>query len=318
MTDALIAVVETIRDKHGIFPIDAVALSLSNEFLARAAADHPTYFRSLGLIAPTGFDSKREVEGPAGETYGNASARDVVSFPAWGRSLFDALTSRVSIRFFLQKTFGSKRIDEGLFRYAYASAHQPDAEHAPFSFLSGFLFSKDALTLFKSLAMPVWMAHGVRGDFVDLPPQDRGRGAAELDDPGVRDRRHAALRAARRGHRRLRCLPRQGIRLMGFSNRPLDFERDGQDWPNRDVSRFVRAAGIDWHVQEIGDPALPVALLLQHGTGAATHSWRGLVPLLTPAVPPRRARPAGGNGFTQRPSVGPCSGCPAWPTACAS
>ncbi|MCX8255829.1 Alpha/beta hydrolase [Beijerinckiaceae bacterium RH AL1] len=167
MTDALIAMIEHIRAKHGTFPIDVVALSLSCEFAARAANDHPTYVRSLGLIAPTGFDSRREVEGPAGETYGNASARDIVSFPAWGRPLFDALTSRVSMRFFLEKTFGSKRIDEGLLDYGWASAHQQDAEHAPFSFLAGFLFSKDALTLYKQLAMPVWMAHGVRGDFVD-------------------------------------------------------------------------------------------------------------------------------------------------------
>jgi len=167
MTDALIAVVETIRAKHGIFPIDAVALSLSTEFLTRAANEHPTYFRSVGLIAPTGFDSKREVEGASGGTFGRESVRDIVSFPAWGRPLFDALTSRVSMRFFLQKTFGSKHIDEGLFDYAYASAHQPGAEHAPFSFLSGFLFSTDALTLCKGLSMPVWMAHGVRGDFVD-------------------------------------------------------------------------------------------------------------------------------------------------------
>ena len=167
MTDALIAMVEKIRAKHGVFPIDAVALSLSCEFLARAATEHPTYFRSLGLIAPTGFDTKREVEGPAGETYGKASVRDVVSFPAWGRTLFDALTSRVSMRYFFEKTFGSKRIDEGLLDYAYAAAHQPRAEHAPFSFLSGFLFSKDALTLYKDVAMPVWMVHGVRGDFVD-------------------------------------------------------------------------------------------------------------------------------------------------------
>ena len=86
---------------------------------------------------------------------------------------------------------------------------------------------------------------------------------------------------------------------MGVSNRSLDFERDGQDWPNRDASRFVRAAGIDWHVQEIGDPALPVVLLL-HGTGAATHSWRGLVPLLTPQFR-LVALDLPGHGFTQRP-----------------
>ena len=167
MTDALIAMIESIRRKHGAFPIDALALSLSCEFLARAAQDHPTSFRSLGLIAPTGFDSRREVEGPAGKTYGKPSVRDLVSFPVWGRPLFDALTSRVSMRYFLERTWGSKHIDEGLFDYGYAAAHQPGAEHAPFSFLSGFLFSADSLTHYKDLTLPVWMAHGIRGDFVD-------------------------------------------------------------------------------------------------------------------------------------------------------
>ena len=58
---------------------------------------------------------------------------------------------------------------------------------------------------------------------------------------------------------------------------PPDWARDGGDWPNREASRFVRAAGMVWHVQVMG--AGPVALLA-HGTGAATHSWRALAPLL--------------------------------------
>ena len=58
---------------------------------------------------------------------------------------------------------------------------------------------------------------------------------------------------------------------------PLRWERDGRDWPHRDASSFVRAGGLRWHVQRIGDG--PVALLV-HGTGAATHSWRGVMPLL--------------------------------------
>jgi pimeloyl-ACP methyl ester carboxylesterase len=37
--------------------------------------------------------------------------------------------------------------------------------------------------------------------------------------------------------------------------------------------------GIEWHVQEIGDHEAPVALLV-HGAGAASHSFRGLIPLL--------------------------------------
>jgi magnesium chelatase accessory protein len=77
----------------------------------------------------------------------------------------------------------------------------------------------------------------------------------------------------------------------------LTWERDGRDWPNREASHFVRAAGIRWHVQQMGDG--PVLLLL-HGTGAATHSWRSLAPLLAsrftvvaPDLP--------GHGFTQAP-----------------
>jgi magnesium chelatase accessory protein len=51
----------------------------------------------------------------------------------------------------------------------------------------------------------------------------------------------------------------------------------GADWPNRAHSQFVAAAGLKWHVQTMGEG--PVLLLL-HGTGAATHSWAGLMPLL--------------------------------------
>ena len=52
---------------------------------------------------------------------------------------------------------------------------------------------------------------------------------------------------------------------------------EGRGWPNRDASRFVRACGMQWHVQTMGEGP---TLLLVHGTGAATHSWRALAPLL--------------------------------------
>jgi magnesium chelatase accessory protein len=57
----------------------------------------------------------------------------------------------------------------------------------------------------------------------------------------------------------------------------LDWAKDGADWPNREASRFVDAAGMRWHVQVMGQG--PVLLLL-HGTGASTHSWRDVMPLL--------------------------------------
>jgi magnesium chelatase accessory protein len=46
------------------------------------------------------------------------------------------------------------------------------------------------------------------------------------------------------------------------------------DWPNRQYSRCVRASGIRWHVQCAGHG--PVMLML-HGTGASSHSWRDLI-----------------------------------------
>ena len=167
MTDAVLALVHEIRARHGAFPIDAIAVSTSCEFLARAASEHPTLFRTLALISPTGMQSTKPGDGPSGSTYGMPAVRDVVSFPLWGRGLYDILVSRPSIRFFLAKTWGSAAIDEGLLDYDYLSAHQPGAQYAPFSFVAGFLFSADMMTVYKALTQPVFMSHGVRGDFVD-------------------------------------------------------------------------------------------------------------------------------------------------------
>lgn len=57
----------------------------------------------------------------------------------------------------------------------------------------------------------------------------------------------------------------------------LDWVSEGADWPNRASSRFVEAAGLTWHVQVMGRGT---PLLLVHGTGASTHSFRDLAPLL--------------------------------------
>jgi magnesium chelatase accessory protein len=77
------------------------------------------------------------------------------------------------------------------------------------------------------------------------------------------------------------------------------WEQDGADWPNRAQSRFVAAGGLRWHVQVMGNGP---ALLLLHGTGAATHSWRDLLPALArdftvvaPDLP--------GHGFTAAPAM---------------
>lgn len=170
MTDAIHAAVREIRSRHGEAAIDIAALSLGCEFAARAATESPNAFRTVALISPTGFDRR---SARAAQTSGGDGTRampwlhGLLSIPLWKRGLFSALTSRASIRFFLQKTWGSKEIDEGLLEYDYVATHQPGAENAPYYFVSGYLFSTDAINIYRNLSMPVWMAHGVRGDFVD-------------------------------------------------------------------------------------------------------------------------------------------------------
>jgi magnesium chelatase accessory protein len=83
-------------------------------------------------------------------------------------------------------------------------------------------------------------------------------------------------------------------------SRGLDWDRDGRDWPNRAASRFVTVEGIDWHVQIAGQGP---AVWLIHGTGAATHSWRDVVPLLAERFSVV-AMDLPGHGFTRGRSVG--------------
>ncbi|HEX4766780.1 MAG TPA: alpha/beta hydrolase [Lichenihabitans sp.] len=167
MTDAILAMVDEIGRRHGPRPIDGMALSLSSEFLARAALERPAAFRSIAFVSPTGFDRRGPRVGPPGSNRGMPGLYNVFTFGLWRRPFFDLLTSRVSIRYFLEKTFGSKIIDEGLIDYDYLTTHRPGAEHAPYSFISGYLFSNDISRIYDALRLPVWMVHGVRGDFQD-------------------------------------------------------------------------------------------------------------------------------------------------------
>ena len=57
----------------------------------------------------------------------------------------------------------------------------------------------------------------------------------------------------------------------------LDFNREGSAWPHRDKSQFIKAGHLTFHVQIMGDGD---PLLLIHGTGASSHSWRDVMPLL--------------------------------------
>lgn len=169
MTDALHALSAYVRAEFGPQPVDALALSLSCEFLARAAAEQPSHYRKLALVSPTGFSGRGVWRGAAGSTRGKPWLYRALRGPGqgWGEALFRGLTRPGVVRYFLERTWGSKQIDEGLWAYDLITTRQPGAHHAPLHFLAANLFSADIHTVYEQLGMPVWMSHGVRGDFTD-------------------------------------------------------------------------------------------------------------------------------------------------------
>jgi pimeloyl-ACP methyl ester carboxylesterase len=167
MTDALHAVVDEMQRVHGPQPIDVLGVSLSSEYAARAATETPAQFRSVALISPTAFDRRAPFNGAPGSNRGLAWLRRFFTNPLWSDALFRALTRPSVIRFFFKKTWGSPHIDEGLQNYAVLTTQQPGAKHAPYWFISAYLFSADITRVYEAVSQPVWMVHGVRGDFVD-------------------------------------------------------------------------------------------------------------------------------------------------------
>jgi pimeloyl-ACP methyl ester carboxylesterase len=131
-------------------PADIVAFSLSAEFAARAVSETSELCHTLVLISPTGFSQRQPPSGPPADRILKA-----LRLPVLGGGLFRLLTSRPSIRHFLGLSFTGKPPAE-LVDYAYATAHQPGAQHAPFAFLSMRLFTLDAdRQLFRLLQVPV-------------------------------------------------------------------------------------------------------------------------------------------------------------------
>lgn len=165
---AVDATMEQLLEQEQVEAADAVALSLSCEFLARSAARRPGRYRSLTFITPTGFQRGGEklVE-PEGATFEKRWLSALLATPA-GKALYAGLTRPASIRFFLKRTFGRDDVDRRVLEAALANARVRGAEHAPLAFVSGRLFSRDIAHVYRSLTQPIWMPHGVRGAFADM------------------------------------------------------------------------------------------------------------------------------------------------------
>lgn len=176
MTDALHAALAHIRAAHGAAAVDVLAVSLAAEFAARAAVEAPQSIRRLALVSPTGFRGRRLRHGPPGSTLGMGWLYRLFTWSPWREGIFSTLTRPGVVRYFLQRTWGAKAIDEDLWRYCVLTARQPGASRAPFYFVSAYLFSADVNTLYGSLRCPVWVSMATRGDFTDYRLIDSVKG----------------------------------------------------------------------------------------------------------------------------------------------
>lgn len=167
MTDAILAVLAHIRSQHGGGAVDVVGVSLSCEYVARIACEAPDAVRRIALVSPTGFSGSKRFYGAPGSSRGIAWFYRLASNPAWSSGLFNTLVRPGVVRYFLQRTFGRKQVDENLWRYCVLTAHQPGAKHAPLCFLSAYLFAADINTVYEQVACPVWVSMATRGDFTD-------------------------------------------------------------------------------------------------------------------------------------------------------
>ena len=112
------------------------------------AREKPELFHSLAVISPSGMTLQAR---PAGSSQ---RLHEFLAAPLWGQALFDLIATRASIRYFLQRSFVGA-VPEELVDYDYATSHQPGAEIVPLYFISGALFTPDALeSLYKKVSVP--------------------------------------------------------------------------------------------------------------------------------------------------------------------
>ncbi len=147
-------------------PMHVVALSLASEFVVRAAANNPDLVRSITMISPTGMGRRSRKE-----EVSTSSWESLLKVPLVGQALFDLLVTRKSIDYFLSKSFAGA-VDIELAKTAVESGRQPDARHAPIAFLTGRLFTPEAMTrLYQPLTVPTLVVYDEDAytDFADLP-----------------------------------------------------------------------------------------------------------------------------------------------------
>lgn len=146
---AIRALIAAYCKESGAAQLHVVALSTTSEFVTRAAIEGAANVASLTLVSPTGMSQRLP---PTPRT--SDRVLSVLRFPGVGGPLFRLLRTRPSIRFFLRQSFAGD-VPPALVEYGCRTTAQPGAQLAPFHFLSGKLFTRDASSLlYGKLELP--------------------------------------------------------------------------------------------------------------------------------------------------------------------
>src|SRR6478672_6757597 len=118
---------------HG--PLVVVASSLSAAHVVALAARDPRHIAALALIGPAGVGQLRDAS-----STGQAATQLLLDAPIVGTAIYNALTSPVSVREFLEEVYANDRLvtDELVEDYVQ-NARQPGAKHAVAAFVGGRL-----------------------------------------------------------------------------------------------------------------------------------------------------------------------------------
>jgi len=139
-------------------PCVLVATSLSGAYAIVLGARDPERFPAIALIAPTGLTRLNKPAGVGGE-----AERLAVEAPVVGTAMFNALVSRRSLRYFLEKTYADDTIvTKDLVDIYYWTSHQRGARHAPAAFISGNL-NIDVRQALRRLSQPALLVWGEEG-----------------------------------------------------------------------------------------------------------------------------------------------------------
>lgn len=146
-------------------PCVLIASSLSAAYAIILGARDPQNFPGLVLIEPTGLARLNR-----GATTGGDFAQLTIDSPVIGTAVFNALVSRRSLAYHLERLYRNDELvtDDILSAY-YVTAHQPGAKYAPSAYLSGHL-NIDVRHALRRLLQPtlvVWGEHAV-----DTPVED--------------------------------------------------------------------------------------------------------------------------------------------------